>query len=187
MSLLPGPPGRPLWKNSRCPSRDSAGPPSMAVVLRTARFTGVSQGQSTQSRWETQMSLPPTPPARLDEKIEAQAIVGNGRLYVVHRRIDDWAEIHRGGPFRVREGRCGKSRGRPIGRRYCRGKPVGLGSTCKQQGEGGQQGQETGRGCHGASLPLGVRVDIQMSVPPKPLDRLEAKSSVRPSTDSPGC
>ena len=35
--------------------------------------------------------------------------------------------------------------------------------------------------------PLGVRVAIQMSVPPNPPDRLEAKSSVRPSPDRLGC
>src|SRR5438093_159229 len=34
---------------------------------------------------------------------------------------------------------------------------------------------------------LDVRVDIQRSVPPKPPDRLEAKTSVRPSPDRLGC
>src|SRR6266550_1598483 len=68
MSLLPGPPGRPLWKNSRWPSRESAGPPSRKEVLRGATFTGVSQGQPSQARRVTQMSLAPTPPARTDAK-----------------------------------------------------------------------------------------------------------------------
>src|SRR5712691_2097669 len=43
------------------------------------------------------------------------------------------------------------------------------------------------RGFHGTSLPLDVRVDIQISVPPNPPDRLDAKTSVRPSPDRLGC
>src|SRR5437867_268462 len=35
--------------------------------------------------------------------------------------------------------------------------------------------------------PLGVRVIIQMSVPPRLPDRLDANTSVRPSVDRPGC
>src|SRR2546426_7182711 len=68
MSLSPAPPGRALLKNRRCSSSDSSGPTSENVELRTATFTGVSQGQSAQSRCETQMSLFPTPPTRLDAK-----------------------------------------------------------------------------------------------------------------------
>src|SRR6266576_17443 len=36
-------------------------------------------------------------------------------------------------------------------------------------------------------FPPGVRVDIQISVPPKPPDRLDAKSNVRPPLDRLGC
>src|SRR5213593_4651839 len=39
------------------------------------------------------------------------------------------------------------------------------------------------RGSHGVTFPLGVRVDIQRSLPPDPPGRLEPKMSVRPSNE----
>jgi len=42
-------------------------------------------------------------------------------------------------------------------------------------------------GSPAAYCPLEVRVDIQMSVPPNPPCRLEAKTSVRPSPERLGC
>src|SRR5207249_6839526 len=44
-----------------------------------------------------------------------------------------------------------------------------------------------GRACTGCYCAPGVRVDTQISVPPKPPDRLDANSSVRPSPERLGC
>src|SRR6266576_1279485 len=68
MSLPPCPPARLLWKNIKCPSMDRAGAASTPVVLRADTFTGACQSHSLHARWDTQMSLPPTPPGRSDVK-----------------------------------------------------------------------------------------------------------------------
>src|SRR3989442_15254188 len=65
MSARPHPPGRKLWKYSRCPSGENAGATSLELELTVGpRFCGGPQGSSTLARCETQMSSPPKPPGR---------------------------------------------------------------------------------------------------------------------------
>src|SRR5256712_5334707 len=65
MSAMPHPPGRKLWKYSRCPSGENAGAASLLLELTVGpRFCAAPQGSSTLARRETQMSSPPTPPGR---------------------------------------------------------------------------------------------------------------------------
>src|SRR3989454_582755 len=65
MSARPHPPGRKLWKYTRCPSGENAGATSLELELTVGpRFCGAPQGSSTLARRETQMSSPPTPPGR---------------------------------------------------------------------------------------------------------------------------
>jgi hypothetical protein len=67
ISAEPNPPGRSLLKNSQWPSRENAGTCSFDAELSVGpRFTGAPQSSSTESRCETQMSLPPKPPGRLE-------------------------------------------------------------------------------------------------------------------------
>src|SRR5216117_2628229 len=67
MSARPHPPGRKLWKYSRCPSRENAGATSLELELTVGpRFCGGPQGSSRLARCETQMSSPPKPPRRPD-------------------------------------------------------------------------------------------------------------------------
>src|SRR6185295_2157446 len=68
MSPMPSGPGeRP--KRSWRAFLDSEGRLSAAVVLMAApRFTGVDHGAPKSSRFATQMSCAPSPPARLEEK-----------------------------------------------------------------------------------------------------------------------
>src|SRR6185437_12778882 len=65
MSATPHPPGRRLWKYSRCPSGESVGATSLTLELTVGpRFCGGPQGSSTLARCDTQMSSPPKPPGR---------------------------------------------------------------------------------------------------------------------------
>src|SRR5437016_7341418 len=65
MSAMPHPPGRKLWKYSRCPSGENAGATSLELELTVGpRFCAAPQGSSTLGRRETQMSSPPKPPGR---------------------------------------------------------------------------------------------------------------------------
>src|SRR5207245_2214234 len=91
-------------------------------------------------------------------------------------RVDDRAEIHGFGPLGA---------GEAVGLETVY-ELVGLHAAGDEYGERSQRCDDTARGYHGASLPLGVRVDIQMSLPPRPPVRLEAKTSVRPSYESVG-
>src|SRR5438067_11228705 len=66
MSAPPHTPGF-LWKYNVRPSRVRFGACSFpSVLIRSPRFTGVSQGLSTLARCETQRSKPPFAPARSD-------------------------------------------------------------------------------------------------------------------------
>src|SRR6516164_11722874 len=56
------PPGLSEWKYRVVPSRDSAGPPSLSMVLITdPRFTGMDHGSSVSFRVATQRSCLPNP------------------------------------------------------------------------------------------------------------------------------
>src|SRR6185436_15185259 len=69
MSRIPDVPARSLLKKSKCPSRDSAGMFSTPGVLTMApTFNGGPHGLCTEARCETQMSLAPNPPGRIDPK-----------------------------------------------------------------------------------------------------------------------
>src|SRR6185503_19306796 len=69
MSPPPTPPGRSLWKKSRCPSLENLGPASRpAPLIGAPGFTGVCQGQPTHSRRDIQISVRPSPPARSEVK-----------------------------------------------------------------------------------------------------------------------
>ena len=63
------PPGRLLFMNNQCSSRESAGEPSLkAVLIADPRCRGTPHGLSTVARSDTQMSFPPKPPMRSDVK-----------------------------------------------------------------------------------------------------------------------
>src|SRR6267378_4857290 len=69
MSPIPPSGTRPLAKKSRCPSMEMVGAMSvLAVLMGDPRFTAAAQGQSPQVRWDTQMSVSPSPPARSEVK-----------------------------------------------------------------------------------------------------------------------
>src|SRR2546429_3237142 len=69
MSLLPCPPGRLLWKKSKCPSGERLGPPSTpGLLMPCPRLTGVSQGVWCEARRDTHRSTPPWPPGRSEAK-----------------------------------------------------------------------------------------------------------------------
>src|SRR6266550_3095668 len=69
MSFEPCPPGRSLEKNSRCPSRETAGAASKPGPFTLGpRLTGSPHGASSDARRETQMSAPPSPPERVETK-----------------------------------------------------------------------------------------------------------------------
>src|SRR2546422_8180773 len=55
----------------------------LAVFTVGPRFTGVSQGHSTQARCATQMSAPPKPPARFDVKKRLRSSGDNAQLFSV--------------------------------------------------------------------------------------------------------
>src|SRR6266516_8219944 len=57
---------RSLWKNNRCPSRDSLGACSLAAVLMVGPSgRGASQESLTLARCDTRMSAPPMFPGQL--------------------------------------------------------------------------------------------------------------------------
>src|SRR3989442_11805148 len=69
MSPIPPSGTRPRAKKSRCPSMEMVGAMSvLAVLMGDPRFTAAAQGQSPQVRWDTQMSVSPSPPARSEVK-----------------------------------------------------------------------------------------------------------------------
>src|SRR5438128_10797075 len=69
MSFEPCPPGRSLEKNSRCPSRETAGAASKPGPFTLGpRLTGSPHAASSDARRETQMSAPPSPPERVETK-----------------------------------------------------------------------------------------------------------------------
>src|SRR5207253_5672979 len=69
MSFEPCPPGRSLEKNSRCPSRETAGAASKPGPFTLGpRLTGSPHGALSDARRETQMSAPPSPPERVETK-----------------------------------------------------------------------------------------------------------------------
>src|SRR6267143_1123875 len=69
MSFDPCPPARSLVKNSRCPSSETTGEPSMPGPFTFGpRLTGSPHGLSSEARRDTQMSPPPRPPARVETK-----------------------------------------------------------------------------------------------------------------------
>src|SRR3954454_25101447 len=67
MSSPPQPPGRLEMKKNACPSRASVGQKSFEEEFTGApTFTGSLHGSPAVSRVESQMSIPPSPPGRLD-------------------------------------------------------------------------------------------------------------------------
>src|SRR3989475_6359005 len=109
--------------------------------------------------------------ARRDE-IKTQLIGRKRRVHLTGGRIDRCAEVHRLRPLGVSEGH---------------GLELGRGGVGVRRAGDNQSNEGEGSAGHGASFPLGVRGDIQMSRPPTPPGRIAAQVSVRPSCDKLGC
>src|SRR6266576_1624026 len=188
--LVPTP--RLLAKKRRCPSSERFGAKSAPGVLMTdPRFPGVCQAhaasaRSVHSRCATQMSSGPAPSARLDVKYSARPsgesvafcsfaaeLIVAPRFTGADQGVPSVENIIAVMPFPGAEGSAWD--------------PGSHAASSASAVNEARMRDVVLMGPPSVQFPPGVRVDIQISVPPKPPDRLDAKSNVRPPLDRLGC